>query len=316
MRFPDLYGNESLKSRLSAALLRGGLSHCYIIEGPAGSGKKTLARLLCAAMECEGQGEKPCGTCSACHKNFGGGHPDVIWVDSDKATVPIAVIRQMVADAYILPNEGKRKIYVIPRGQDLREDSQNTLLKLIEEPPEYCAFLILTDNVKKLLPTVRSRAVTLKMSPLSRETLFSALKNRAPNADADALASAMEKCGGYLGSALDLLEAPETALDRQTAEFLRAFATGNELALLEVIAPLDKSTRQNTLDLMQSLYRCFTEAIHPQSVSSGELRLLRESCSSQQLYTAAKAVAHAITLLQANGSSGHASAVLMAELHP
>lgn len=316
MRFPEFYGNESLKSRLSASLLRGGLSHCYIIEGPAGSGKKTLARLISAAMECEGEGEKPCGTCPACHKLFGGGHPDVIWVDSEKTTIPIKVIREMQADAYIRPNEGRRKIYIIPRGQDMRDDSQNTLLKLIEEPPEYCAFLILTDNVKKLLTTVRSRAVILKMSPLSRQTLFSALQQRAPSADPDALAAAMEKSGGYLGTALSLLEAPETQLDQQVSAFLRAFSTGDELKLLEVLTPLESNSRQATLTLMQALYRSFTGAIHPQTVSSGELRLLSETCTPKQLYDAAQAVSHAITILQSNGSSGHAVAVLMAELRP
>lgn len=135
MRFPGFYGNEGLKSRLSAAMNKGGLSHCYILEGPKGSGKKTLARLLAAAMECEHTGDRPCGVCPACHKIFGGGHPDVITVDSDTATVPIRIIREMQTDAYIRPNEGRRKVYLIPRAQDMQLPAQNALLKLLEEPP-------------------------------------------------------------------------------------------------------------------------------------------------------------------------------------
>ena len=163
MRFPGFYGNDSLKLRLSAAGDR--LSHCYILEGPAGSGKKTLARLIAAAMECTAPGEKPCGTCPACRKALKGEHPDIITVDSDKATVPIAEIRAMQADAYIKPNEGRRKVYIIPRARDMQGPAQNALLKTLEEPPAYCAFLLLTDTAEKLLPTVRSRAFRTPCAP-------------------------------------------------------------------------------------------------------------------------------------------------------
>ena len=73
MRFPGFYGNASLKRRLSTSLASGGLSHCYILSGPSGSGKKTLARLMAAAMECTGDGDRPCCSCPACRKIFGGG---------------------------------------------------------------------------------------------------------------------------------------------------------------------------------------------------------------------------------------------------
>ena len=127
MQFPGFFGNDGLKQRLSHALSGGGFSHFYLLVGPEGSGKKTLARCLAAAMECTGSGDKPCGVCSNCHKILDASHPDVITVDSDKATVPISVIRDMQTDAYIRPNEGKKKIYLIPRGQDMQAPAQNAL---------------------------------------------------------------------------------------------------------------------------------------------------------------------------------------------
>ena len=177
MRTPTLLGNEGLRQRLAAA--GNHLSHCYILEGPKGSGKHTLAGLLSAAMECEEQ-NVPCCQCSACRSVLKNEHPDVITVDSDTATVPIRLIRDMQADAYIKPNQGRRKVYVIPRAGDMQAPAQNALLKLLEEPPEYCAFLLLTDTADKLLETVRSRAVTLTLSPLSQKTLLEALESREP----------------------------------------------------------------------------------------------------------------------------------------
>lgn len=318
MRFPSFYGNEGLKSRLSATTAKGGLSHCYILEGPAGSGKKTLARLLAAAMECQGDGDVPCGTCPACHKIFGGGHPDVITVDSDRATVPISVIRDMQTDAYIRPNEGRRKVYILPRAQDMQAPAQNALLKLLEEPPAYCAFLLLTDNMEKLLPTVRSRAVVLTLYPLTQLELKQRLEQLAPNADPDALADAMEKSEGYLGAALALLREPETVQDQRARTFIEAYATGDELKILEMLVPLEKLKRQELLELLQRLYRTFTRSIDNQSAETKtkEIRLLARSATDKQRYDAAQALAHAITLLQANGSSGHAVGALMAELRP
>lgn len=318
MRFPGFYGNEGLKQRLSATTAKGGLSHCYILEGPRGAGKKTLARLLAAAMECEGPGDSPCGTCPACHKIFGGGHPDVITVDSDKATVPISVIRDMQADAYIQPNEGRRKVYVIPRAQDMQAPAQNALLKLLEEPPSYCAFLLLTDNMEKLLSTVRSRAVVLTLYPLSEMELKTHLTQLAPNASAEALAAAMEKSEGYLGAALDLLENDETAQDQKARAFVEAYASGDECKLLEVLVPLEKLKRQELLLLLQQLYRTFTRSIDDETAETKtkEIRLLAHSATQRQRYDAAQALSHAITLLQSNGSSGHAVGALMAELRP
>ena len=92
----------------------------------------------------------------------------------------------------------------------------------------------------------------------------------------------------------------------------------NCYTLLQMLIPLEKMKRQELLVLLQQLYRTFSRAIVPQAqtIQTKELRLLAQSASQGQLYTAARAISHAITLLQANGSSGHAVGALMAELRP
>ncbi len=307
MRFPGLIGNESLKRRLSTS--SGKFSHCYILEGPSGSGKKTLARILAAAMECEGSGDFPCGQCSACRKVFGDVHPDVITVDSSTATIPIRLIRNMQTDAYVKPNEGKKKIYIIPRAQDMQTPAQNALLKLLEEPPVYCSFLLLTDSSEKLLETVRSRAVILSMSPLGQSDLEHAIREKEPNISREDLLSAMEKSDGYLGAALNILHAPETEQDLQVTEILSAFASGDELQLLSALQPLEKLSRQDMLSLLENLYRSL---IHSMTSKSDIL----SGCSRSQINAAVQSVSGAVTYMQANGSTALAVGSLLAQMRP
>ena len=312
MRFPGLLGNEGLKLRLSAAGNR--LSHCYILEGPAGAGKHTLARILSAAMECQAPGERPCGVCAACRRVFKEEHPDVITVDSTTATVPIRLIRDMQSDAYIKPNEGARKVYLIPRAQDMQGPAQNALLKLLEEPPAYCAFLLLTTSEDRLLETVRSRAVTLSMSPLSRETLREALLEREPQADPEDLARAMDRSEGYLGAALELLHSRDTEFDSRLETLAAAMASGDELELYTAFTALEKLKRQDLLSLLSALLRLCVRAMDPGSIPTAESRLLAGKRTVKQLYDAAGALEESIAMLGANGSSGHAIACILARL--
>ena len=155
MGFGSLLVNDSLKEHLHTAFARGRASHFYLISGPEGSGKRTLARLLSAAFLCQ-QGDKPCLTCPACRKVMQNVHPDVITVtDPEHKNVAVKIVRSIRDDLYIRPNEGSHKIYILP--QSLGTEGQNALLKVLEEPPAYGVFLVLTENPETILPTVRSR---------------------------------------------------------------------------------------------------------------------------------------------------------------
>ena len=89
MGFESLLGNERLKENIEGSLSRGHISHFYLISGPEGAGKHTLAKLLGAAILCRGR-EKPCLSCIACRKVMDGNHPDFITVDDqEKKTVPV-----------------------------------------------------------------------------------------------------------------------------------------------------------------------------------------------------------------------------------
>ena len=144
MGFETLLGNDRLKQNLTESLAKKHISHFYLISGPEGSGKHMLAKLLAAAILCQGS-EKPCGVCNSCRKVRDGNHPDFITVDDpEKKTVSVDLIRQARADIYVQPNESDYKIYLFPRAQDMGLPGQNALLKVLEEPPKYGVFLLLT----------------------------------------------------------------------------------------------------------------------------------------------------------------------------
>ena len=260
MAFDSLLGNERLKENLSRSIGRGRISHFYLISGPEGSGKHTLARLLGAAILCQGQ-SRPCGTCPACRKALGAGHPDLITIDDpEKKTVPVDLIRQARADIYIRPNEADHKVYLFPRAQDMGIPGQNALLKVLEEPPAYGVFILLTDNPEKLLPTVRSRCTELALTALSPAQLRQELQRRFPQASQEAVAAAASRSGGFLGQAATILE-EGSDLPAETQAFLQAYAGRSPLGLVQTLVPMEKLKRDQLIPLLQQWVNCLEGAL-------------------------------------------------------
>ena len=197
-----LAGNGPLKRQLDLQTARRGLSHAYILSGPAGSGKRTLAALLSAALVCSGPAEQaPCLHCSGCRKAMGGIHPDIVRAGAE-GDINVAQIRALRADAYIRPNEAARKVYLLERAHTMNPSAQNAMLKLLEEGPPYAAFLLLTENAAALLPTVRSRCETLTLSPVSLPEAEAFLYARYPQRSREELSAAARRCEGLLGRAV------------------------------------------------------------------------------------------------------------------
>ena len=165
----------SLQHENEQAILRlirsGRLPHTVVIAGDSKEERDSAALLLAAGAVCESE-EPPCLRCHACRKVLEGSHPDMMTaVPSKSSKTGILSLKELrdvyLSTASIKPNEARLKIYLFPDADKmLREDSQNTLLKIIEEPPQNILFLFTAENPKLLLPTVRSRAhlITLQRS--------------------------------------------------------------------------------------------------------------------------------------------------------
>lgn len=307
MDFTGFLGNEAIKTRLSGAFSSGRVAHSYLLCGPVGSGRHTLARLICAAMQCEQQtGRIPCGVCSGCKKALAGIHPDIITVDDpEHKSMTVDPIRAARSDMFIRPNEGKRKIYLIPRGQDMNESAQNALLKILEEPPAYGVFLILTTSAQRLLPTIRSRCAQLQLGPVSEQEALPFLREHAPERTEEALHAAYLRAGGFLGQALSVLA--DTQHSPYLRQFAEAYAARDRLELLRVLLPMEKYKREQLLPVLQQLRMCICDALSQRGGLAGsfeQAELIVASRSGTELMQAADALQTAMDALAANASAG------------
>ena len=148
---------------LKNAIKAGRFGHAYIIAGDGVTARRQTAERIAALLLCE-QGTG-CGECHACRQMKAGSHPDLVRVTNEKAqTISVDEVRTQVCDvAEIRPFQSARKVIIMDDAQLMNDHGQNALLKTIEEPPEYLVILLLVDNEKKMLETIRSRCVILRL---------------------------------------------------------------------------------------------------------------------------------------------------------
>ena len=273
MELSPLAGNRALKTQLSQQEEGRGLSHAYILSGPAGSGKHTLARLLCGAMLCTASVERrPCGHCGPCKKVFAGIHPDVAVISGPAQGKPITVdqVRQLRADAYI------------------RASAQNAMLKLLEEGPAYAAFLLLAENGGGVLQTVRSRCEELSLTPVPPGEAEEWLRARFPDRSEADLRRAVQEAQGILGRAVSLLEGDGGQAQERRAQADargRALEGTDELALFEASLLLEKAPKEELPQLLDQLYLQLGERL---AVSGEKARLLKAAALVRKLRGAAE----------------------------
>ena len=302
MAFETLLGNDRLKQNLAESLAKKHISHFYLISGPKGSGKHTLAKLLAEAILCEGS-RKSCGSCVHCRKMRSGNHPDFITVeDPEHKNVAVKIVRQIRDDMFVRPNEGSHKIYLFP--QELGIEGQNALLKILEEPPSYGVFLLLTDNPDKLLPTVRSRCTELKLQALEEKTIRNQLRLDFPKASEEDIAAAMFRSGRFLGQARELLETGDS-LPPQTENFVRAFAHRDSLLLTQTLVPMEKWKRDALADILAQWLELLEGALTSRSgmtAVSTHSRELAQQRSGAELYQGVQALKKSLLYTQSNVS--------------
>lgn len=199
--FDSIYGNDGAKELLRSSSEAGTLSHAYIIEGVPGSGRKSLARAaLCTlAHDAEQARRISDGVCSDIY---------VIKRDEGRTLISVDSIREIRSRAWLSPAELDFRAFIIDGAQFMSESAQNSLLKILEEPPDSVYFFLICESGGALLPTVRSRAQTLRTELPTHELAEKALRASLPAALS---AKGMPQGAFSIGQAIDILEGREKA---------------------------------------------------------------------------------------------------------
>lgn len=257
-RFDNVIGHEQIIEHMKTAIQRERVSHAYILNGENGSGKKMLADIFAATLQCEEHGVNPCGHCKSCLQADTSNHPDIIKVTHEKASISVEDIRvQVNADIAIKPYSSRYKIYIIDEADKMTEQAQNALLKTIEEPPAYAIIMLLVTNKNKLLSTILSRCVTLNLKPVSTELIIEYLMREYQVPDYNANISARFSQGN-LGKAIRYSTSEEFNESKDKVLHLLKYVENMQVyELLEGIKQLGehKLDIYDYIDIMMLWYR-------------------------------------------------------------
>ena len=237
MAFADFHGNEEVVHTVREMLARDHFPHAVILSGSQGSGKFTLAQMVAKAMNCLQPPQTDglpdfCGVCTNCLRIAGADalddrfaeavearenlrdvdkretrilvqtHPDVTIIPPDPPQMLVKVdqVRHIIREIYYRPSEGRHRLYIFSEA-DFMKEAANSLLKILEEPPDFATIFLLTDNPSALLPTIRSRCMHLRLSPLALETVERYLATARPELKPKERALVAQLSAGGLGRA-------------------------------------------------------------------------------------------------------------------
>lgn len=158
----DLVGQQVVAASLATAASGHGMNHAWLFTGPPGSGRSNAAIAFAAALQCEtGVG---CGTCHACHTVLAGSHADVDVITTQKLSIGVDEIRDLVRRAALAPAGRRWQILVVEDADRLTDQACNALLKAIEEPTPRTVWMLCAPTVEDVLPTIRSRCRLVTLS--------------------------------------------------------------------------------------------------------------------------------------------------------
>lgn len=264
MGFSDFHGNSDVVRRLREMLARNHFPQAVILAGPAGSGKYTLALMLARAINClspiltDGLPDF-CGQCSNCvrialsqdldsrfaeavearenlretdrkeTRLFVQTHPDVLVIPPDPPQMMIKVdqVRRVIETIYYRPGEAKERVYIFTQSSFMKE-AANSLLKVLEEPPEFATIFLLTENPGELLPTIRSRSMVVTLAALSAESIEEDLGKFRPEWTTKQRTLAARLSNGAIGAARSFDLAGYTAARTQALTILNTALRGGD----------------------------------------------------------------------------------------
>ena len=320
MPFSAFHGNAATVHAAREMLARERFPHAVILSGPRGSGKFTLAQMIAKAMNCL---EPPktadglpdfCGHCSNCERIaqaddlearfneaveareamrdtdkketriFVQTHPDVLIIPPDPPQLLVKVdqVRHIIGHIYYKPTQGEHKVYIFSQAHFMKE-AANSLLKILEEPPEFATIFLLSENPSSLLPTIRSRCVQLRLESISADDLETYLAKERPEWAARQRALVARLCGGGIGQARTFDLAAYTAARQDALTLLRTSVSSQEHSELFKVTETYRAGaegKEKTDHMIRAAYSLLQDLLY---LLSGTPKLVRNTDLQSEL---------------------------------
>jgi len=288
---------------LRNAIARGRIAHAYLLVGPRGTGKTSIARIFAKALNCTGgpnadfDVKDPAVVAIA-----DGSHLDVIEIDG-ASNNSVEQVRDLRETSRYAPAQGKFKIYIIDEVHMLSTAAFNALLKTLEEPPPHVKFVFATTEVQKVLPTILSRCQRFDLKPISTELISGRLKSIAEaekvKVDAAALAciarladggmrdaqSILDQmiafCGGEIAEA-DVLDVYGLVAESKVAELAAALAAGDQRRIVAIVDECDAAGR-DLVRLLTDVQAAVRSALLDSISAGGRSARLGGAMTTEQL---------------------------------